>query len=579
MVEFGFKQKGILMMIHKRKKEELIMKNTLKTKRKELTVIITIVMLVVTAISIAKLLGTTFAGNTFEDANGGYIITDGEKLEAQFTEVSNKSAALAVVPDTIQINEQKFKVTSIKDNVLKDNKKVKKLIIGSNVKKIGKKAFYGCKNLKTIVIKTSNLTSTSVKADAFKGLNAKVVVNVPENKLAAYKKILKAKGLIGKKQKVVGKKMEIEEDKKEEEVPEVTFGPDHPLPDPEYAAASIGDITKAGSKYLEQVKVTDAKEYSIGDEITFSATMCMHPDIYGRWGKREAYGKWLACNVCGKKFSSDKKLAIHVAMTTDGCLGDCNAIEFDEAYTETYWIPDESPCRAVFRFTLPDGLSYKEDSVRLWHLDDGEVDRDKYQTNISGNELTVTIDNIKSEPFYNQDITLDSSYFRYPINILFNTEMNGSITAANTASVTVSYSCGGAEKTIDLGKFSVYSSTLQLKNTDASGNAITGSKFALYKEKITYTGNIGTAKFHKIAELTSTDGMLEFKGLGKGRYKLVQVSAPDGYKKAGSTRFNISMDGKDGSITSLAVKYDTGANLPWTSDTRTGVISAIVTNQ
>lgn len=579
MVEFGFKQKGILMMIHKRKKEELIMKNTLKTKRKELTVIITIVMLVVTAISIAKLLGTTFAGNTFEDANGGYIITDGEKLEAQFTEVSNKSAALAVVPDTIQISKQKFKVTSIKDNVLKDNKKVKKLIIGSNVKKIGKKAFYGCKNLKTIVIKTSNLTSTSVKADAFKGLNAKVVVNVPENKLAAYKKILKAKGLTGKEQKVVGKKMEIEEDKKEEEVPEVTFGPDHPLPDPEYAAASIGDITKAGSNYLEQVKVTDAKEYSVGDEITFSATMCMHPDIYGRLNTREAYGKDIECLVCGKRFSGYEELAIHGAMTIGGCFGNCVFATVDEAYTETYWIPDNAPCKTVFRFTLPEGLSYKENTIKLWDIDYGEVDRGKYQTNISGNELTVTIDNIKSEPFYSQDITLDRSYTRWPVSVLFGTEMNGSITAANTASVTVSYSCGGAEKTIDLGKFSVYSSTLQLKNTDASGNAITGSKFALYKEKITYTGNIGTAKFHKIAELTSTDGMLEFKGLGKGRYKLVQVSAPDGYKKAGSTRFNISMDGKDGSITSLAVKYDTGANLPWTSDTRTGVISAIVTNQ
>lgn len=350
------------------------------------------------------------------------------------------------------------------------------------------------------------------------------------------------------------------------------------LPDPEYAAASIGDITKAGSNYLEQVKVTDAKEYSIGDEITFSATMCMHPDIYGRWGTRETCGRWLACNVCGKKFSSDKELGIHVAMTTDGCLGDCNAIAFDEAYTETYWIPDESPCRAVFCFTLPDGLSYKEDSVRLWHLDYGEIDKSKYQTDISGNELTVTIDNIKSEPFYNQDITLDSSYTRWPVSVLFGTEMNGSITAANTASATVSYTYKGEEKTIDLGKFSVYSSSLQLKNTDASGNAITGSKFALYKEKITYTGNIGTAKFHKIAELTSTDGMLEFKGLGAGRYKLVQISAPEGYKKAGSTRFNISMDGKDGSITSLAVKDDIGANLPWVVDTRTGVISAIITN-
>lgn len=348
------------------------------------------------------------------------------------------------------------------------------------------------------------------------------------------------------------------------------------LPDPEYAAASIGDITKAGSNYLEQVKVTDAKEYSIGDEITFSATMCMHPDIYGRWGKREAYGRYIQCHMHGEKFSAND-FAIHVAMTD--CPGSGVFTMVDETYTETYWIPDESPCRVVFHFTLPAGLSYKEDSVRLWHLDNGEIDKNKYQTDISGQELTVTIDNIKSELFYDQGITLDGSHTRWPASVLFDTEMNGNTAIANTASATVSYTYKGEEKTIDLGRFSVYSSSLQLKNTDASGNAITGSKFALYKEKITYTGNIGTAKFHKIAELTSTDGMLEFKGLGAGRYKLVQVSVPDGYKKAGSTRFNISMDGKSGSITSLTVKDDTGANLPWTSDTRTGVISATIVNQ
>ena len=37
-------------------------------------------------------------------------------------------------------------------------KKVCKIIIGKNIKKIGKNAFNGCKNLKYIVINTSKLT-------------------------------------------------------------------------------------------------------------------------------------------------------------------------------------------------------------------------------------------------------------------------------------------------------------------------------------------------------------------------------------------------------------------------------------
>lgn len=554
------------------------MKNTLKTKRKELTVVITIVMLVVTAISIAKLLGTTFADNTFEDANGGYIITDGEKLEAQFTEVSNKSATSVVIPDTIKINEQKFKVTSIKDNVLKDNKKVKKLIIGSNVKKIGKKAFYGCKNLKTIVIKTSNLTSTNVKADAFKGLNAKVVVTVPENKLKAYKKILKSKGLTGKKQKVVGKKMEIEEDKREEEVPEVTFGPDHPLPDPDHAVASIGDISKAGSLNFEKVKVTESTEYSAGDAIPFSAVICMHPDIYGSWGTRASYGKWIGCVGCGRQFSSSEELAIHIAMDTEGCTGNNEFTMHEEAYTESYWIPDDAPCKTVFHFTLPDGLSYQEDSVKLMHSQDGEIDSSAYRKEISGNELTITIDDIKAEPFFSYEME-NHGGIRFLTSVLFDTEMNGNTAIANTASATVSYSYKGTEKTIDLGRFTLYAASLQIKNTDASGNAITNSKFALYKERIVYNGsNIGKPKFYKIAEGTSESGILGFKGISEGRYKLKQA-VPAGYKPMSDIIFNVSMAAKDGDITSLAVKDDFGENIPWEVDTENGVISAIVTNQ
>ena len=71
--------------------------------------------------------------------------------------------------------------------------------IGSNVKTIGKQAFYGCKNLKSVTIKSTKLTTKSVGANAFTKAgsknNKKLVVRVPKNKKKSYVKLLKKKGL------------------------------------------------------------------------------------------------------------------------------------------------------------------------------------------------------------------------------------------------------------------------------------------------------------------------------------------------------------------------------------------------
>lgn len=556
------------------------MKNMVNQKKTTITTSMVIAMLVVTAMVISKLMGFSFASNSFVASNNKYIIMSEKKLEVQFTGISKKSVTSVNIPDTVKIKGQTYKVTNIKSGALRNNKKVKKLTIGKNVKVINMEAFRGCKNLKSIVIKTPDLVKQGIGTDAFKGLNAKAVVTVPESKLSEYKKILKAKGFNGKKQKIKGKKME-EEDKdkeKEEEVPEVTFGPDHPLPDPDHAVASIGDISKAGSLNFEKVKVTESTEYSAGDAIPFSAVICMHPDIYGRLGTRDAYGIYFECNNCEKRFSSYEELAMHVVMSTDGCLGSCRYPEEPRNYTESYWIPDDAPCRVVFKFMLPEGLSYQEDCIKLYNVEIGEIDSSAYRKEIFGNELTIIIDDIKAEPFYSRDITSDAS-FRWPISVLFDTKMNGNTAIANTASATVSYSYKGAEKTIDLGRFTLYAASLQIKNTDASGNAVTGSKFALYKERIVYNGsNIGKPKFYKIAEGTSIDGLISFKGLSEGRYKLKQA-VPAGYKPMSDIIFNVSMAAKDGDITSLAVKDDFGENIPWEADMETGVISAAIVNQ
>ncbi len=96
------------------------------------------------------------------------------------------------------------KNATIKAGAFKGCKKLKSLIIGKNVSKIGSKAFYNCKNLRSIKIKTKKLKKSSIGKNAFKGIYKRAVIKVPKKKVKAYKKILKKRG-IGKK--VVVKKL------------------------------------------------------------------------------------------------------------------------------------------------------------------------------------------------------------------------------------------------------------------------------------------------------------------------------------------------------------------------------------
>lgn len=99
-----------------------------------------------------------------------------------------------VLPATITINDINYKVTAIPENGFIKNKKLSKLTIGKNIKKIGKNAFTGCKKLKYITIKTKKLTDKTVGKNAFKGINSKAIIKVPSSKVKEYRTIIKAKG-------------------------------------------------------------------------------------------------------------------------------------------------------------------------------------------------------------------------------------------------------------------------------------------------------------------------------------------------------------------------------------------------
>lgn len=113
----------------------------------------------------------------------------------------DKKAKKATVPSTITVNGVKYQVTSIAAKAFANNKKLTKVVIPSSVRSIGKQAFSGCKNLKSIMIKTTYLTKKSVGAKAFKGIHAKATIKVPKKQKKAYQKFLKTKG-IGKGVKI-----------------------------------------------------------------------------------------------------------------------------------------------------------------------------------------------------------------------------------------------------------------------------------------------------------------------------------------------------------------------------------------
>lgn len=147
------------------------------------------------------------AGDTVAINGASYTIISAEdgKQAVTYDKPENTDSIRATIPATITVDNVEYKVTEIADGAFKGNKSLKKVTIGSNVEKIGKKTFYKCKNLKNITISSKSLTKKSVGKNAFKGISEKAKIKVPKKVLKDYTKIFKAKGLNKKTQSVVKK--------------------------------------------------------------------------------------------------------------------------------------------------------------------------------------------------------------------------------------------------------------------------------------------------------------------------------------------------------------------------------------
>lgn len=138
------------------------------------------------------------AGTVLKDKKTGasYKVKKGGRT-VEFLKTASKKKSVTI-PASVKLKGKTYKVTSIKAGAFKNNKKLKKVTIGIHISKIGKNAFYGCKKLKTVIIKTKKLSAGKVGARAWKGIYKKATIKVPKKKRNAYRKWLKKKGITGK---------------------------------------------------------------------------------------------------------------------------------------------------------------------------------------------------------------------------------------------------------------------------------------------------------------------------------------------------------------------------------------------
>lgn len=132
-------------------------------------------------------------GKSVDVSGARYKVTksSSKTKEVTYVKPKNSKKTSVKIPNTVKINGYTYKVTAIADKAFKNNKKIKSVTIGKNVKKIGKEAFYNCKKLSKITIKSAVLKT--VGKNAIKNIYKKATIKVPKKQLKKYKKLFKSK--------------------------------------------------------------------------------------------------------------------------------------------------------------------------------------------------------------------------------------------------------------------------------------------------------------------------------------------------------------------------------------------------
>lgn len=498
------------------------------------------------------------AKTVFSFGSGSYTIINGK--EVQYEGLSEKAYTVADIPDTVELKGKSYHVTQIKDSALANSSKIKRVSIGENVKKIGKKVFYNCKNLKSITIKSELLKKNSIGANAFKGLPSDAVLTVPKEKLSTYKSILKSKGLKNQKVKAAAQSSTANSDSAGSNLSEnASFD----------LSKSMFDSDNCFSRINSEDGIYTS-EISAGDSISIKTKFYFKPGIYGHWEEdsRKLVKGYVQCGRCRRCFS-DYMLALHNEMELEegGCWGNYY-IGSNKIEQPTTWafIPDKTPCQAVVKYELPAGISYKEGSMKLSGFSTKNDYTDSCKIDVSGSTVTVTIDDVKSNPFYNpfdydaykRDLYYDPGYkndndYHEPFFITFDVITDSQLASESVISTNISYSYKGTSNTESY-KAVIRTASMQVLNADAEGNSISGAEFELYQRRADIQDEGKRLKFTSWKLFKSGIHAGDtITGLGAGdgfenEYKIVQTKTPAGYEETElDTEFALTIE-RDGTV-------------------------------
>lgn len=200
-----------------------------------------------------------------------------------------------------------------------------------------------------------------------------------------------------------------------------------------------------------------------------------------------------------------------------------------------------------YSFSHPESNNQKirvdiNNAYTLFQNHEGETITVIYTATVNANAVEVAVDNPNNA------------------QVNFSTNPDGSGEGSSTPSIVHTYTFGFEVNKVDDENEALAGAVFELQ--DANGNAI-----SLIKDEAAYRPAL-TAESGVTQVTTDATGVLTFKGLAEGIYKLVEVKAPDGYNKLSkpvTITIKAEYNQNDGTLTSWGISVDKGDGQPATT--------------